>query len=587
MSSSGVPDPAASPSDASSPVRQDFIRQVVREDLASGKHSEIRTRFPPEPNGYLHIGHAKAICLDFGIAAEFGGRCNLRFDDTNPEKEDLAFVRAIEDDVRWLGFDWAELRHASDYFEVYYLAAEKLIRQGDAYVCDLTAEQVREYRGTLVAPGRDSPFRDRGVEENLDLFRRMRAGEFADGTRTLRAKIDMASGNMNLRDPALYRIKKVTHQNTGDAWPIYPMYDFAHALGDAVEGITHSLCTLEFEDHRPLYDWVVDRVDLAGTPELLAPLTARGVQNVAAKPRQIEFSRLNINYTVMSKRKLTQLVAEGLVDGWDDPRMYTLQGLRRRGYTPAALRLLVDRVGISKQNSVIDFSVLEGALRDDLDARAPRRMAVVDPLKLVLTNLPDGHAETLTFSNHPKDETQGTREVPFSRQLWIEREDFAEVPPKGWKRLIPGGEVRLRGAGIVRCDEVIKDDSGAIVELRGTLDPESRPGMDGANRKIKGTIHWVSAAHAVEAEVRLFDRLFTVEKPDDESTGKTYRDHLNPDSKRSVTGYVEPAAAAAAPEQAFQFERLGYFVADRYDHTTTRPVFNRSVTLRDTWAAGT
>ena len=587
MSSSGVSDPAAPPSDSSSPVRQDFIRQVVREDLASGKHTAIRTRFPPEPNGYLHIGHAKAICLDFGIAAEFGGRCNLRFDDTNPEKEDLAFVRAIEDDVRWLGFDWAELRHASDYFEVYYLAAEKLIGQGDAYVCDLTAEQVREYRGTLTEPGRNSPFRDRSVEENLDLFRRMRAGEFADGTRTLRAKIDMASGNMNLRDPALYRIKKVAHQNTGDAWPIYPMYDFAHALGDAVEGITHSLCTLEFEDHRPLYDWVVDRVDLAGNPDLLASLTARGLPNVAAKPRQIEFSRLNINYTVMSKRKLTQLVTEGLVDGWNDPRMYTLQGLRRRGYTPAALRLLVDRVGISKQNSVIDFSVLEGALRDDLDARAPRRMAVIDPVKLVLTNLPDGHAETLTFSNHPKDEAQGTREVPFSRQLWIEREDFAEVPPKGFKRLIPGGEVRLRGAGIVRCDAVIKDDSGVIVELRGTLDPESRPGMEGANRKIKGTIHWVSAAHAVAAEVRLFDRLFTVEKPDDESTGKTYRDHLNPDSKRSVTGYVEPAAATAAPEQAFQFERLGYFVADRYDHSAAAPVFNRSVTLRDTWAAGT
>ena len=587
MSSSGVSDPAASPSDTSSPVRQDFIRQVVREDLASGKHTAVRTRFPPEPNGYLHIGHAKAICLDFGIAAEFGGGCNLRFDDTNPEKEDLAFVRAIEDDVRWLGFDWAELRHASDYFEVYYLAAEKLIGQGDAYVCDLTAEQVREYRGTLTEPGRNSPFRDRGVEENLDLFRRMRAGEFADGTRTLRAKIDMASGNMNLRDPALYRIKKVTHQNTGDAWPIYPMYDFAHALGDAIEGITHSLCTLEFEDHRPLYDWVVDRVDLAGNPDLLASLTARGLPNVAAKPRQIEFSRLNINYTVMSKRKLTQLVAEGLVDGWDDPRMYTLQGLRRRGYTPAALRLLVDRVGISKQNSVIDFSVLEGALRDDLDARAPRRMAVIDPVKLVLTNLPDGHAETLTFSNHPKDEAQGTREVPFSRQLWIERDDFAEVPPKGFKRLIPGGEVRLRGAGIVRCDEVIKDDSGVIVELHGTLDPESRPGMEGANRKIKGTIHWVSAAHAVAAEVRLFDRLFTVEKPDDESTGKTYRDHLNPESKRSVTGYVEPAAATAEPEQAFQFERLGYFVADRYDHSAAAPVFNRSVTLRDTWAAGT
>jgi len=576
---------AVPPTDPATPARQDFIRQIVREDLASGKHASVRTRFPPEPNGYLHIGHAKAICLDFGIAAEFDGRCNLRFDDTNPEKEDLEFVRAIEDDVRWLGFDWAELRHASDYFDVYYRAARKLIEQGDAFVCDLTAEQVREYRGTLTEPGRNSPFRDRSVEENLDLFRRMRAGEFADGTRTLRAKIDMTSGNMNLRDPALYRIKQVAHQNTGDAWPIYPMYDFAHALGDAVEGITHSLCTLEFEDHRPLYDWVVDRVDLAGNPELLASLSERGLPVVAAKPRQIEFSRLNINYTVMSKRKLTQLVGEGLVDGWDDPRMYTLQGLRRRGYTPSSLRLLVDRVGISKQNSVIDFSVLEGALRDDLDARAPRRMAVVNPLKLVLTNLPEGHAETLVFANHPKDEAQGTREVPFSRQLWIEQDDFAEVPPKGWKRLIPGGEVRLRGAGIVRCDEVVKDDTGAIVELRGTLDPESRPGMEGANRKIKGTVHWVSAAHAVEAEVRLFDRLFVVEKPDDESTGKTYRDHLNPDSKRSVTGYVEPAAASAPSEQSFQFERLGYFVADRVDHTAARPVFNRSVTLRDTWAA--
>ncbi|MEN4902445.1 glutamine--tRNA ligase/YqeY domain fusion protein [Luteimonas sp. TWI1437] len=583
--SAGPIESAAPPTDAAAPVRQDFIRQIVRDDLASGRHTTVRTRFPPEPNGYLHIGHAKAICLDFGIADEFGGRCNLRFDDTNPEKEDLAFVRAIEDDVRWLGFDWAELRHASDYFEVYYLAAEKLIAQGDAFVCDLTAEQVRQYRGTLTEPGRNSPFRDRSVDENLDLFRRMRAGEFADGTRTLRAKIDMASGNMNLRDPALYRIKHLAHQNTGDAWPIYPMYDYAHALGDAVEGITHSLCTLEFEDHRPLYDWVVDRVDLAGHRELLASLSARGLPVVAGKPRQIEFSRLNINYTVMSKRKLTQLVADGLVDGWDDPRMYTLQGLRRRGYTPSSLRLLVDRVGISKQNSVIDFSVLEGALRDDLDARAPRRMAVIDPLKLVLSNLPEGHAETLTFPNHPKDEAQGTREVPFSRQLWIEREDFAEVPPKGWKRLVPGGEVRLRGAGIVRVDEVIKDADGAIVELRGTLDPESRPGMEGANRKVKGTIHWVSAAHAVEAEVRLYDRLFVVEKPDDESAGKTYRDHLNPDSKRSTTGYVEPAAAQAAPEQAFQFERLGYFVADRYDHATDRPVFNRSVTLRDVWAS--
>ncbi|PPT68275.1 glutamine--tRNA ligase/YqeY domain fusion protein [Xanthomonas arboricola] len=571
--------------DATAPAeKKDFIRQIVREDLASGKHTVIRTRFPPEPNGYLHIGHAKAICLDFGLASEFGGLCNLRLDDTNPAKEDPEFVVAIQDDVRWLGFEWAQLRHASDYFEVYYLAAEKLIRDGHAFVCDLSAEQVREYRGTLTEPGRNSPFRERSVEENLDLFRRMRAGEFPDGARTLRAMIDMASGNINLRDPALYRIKHVEHQNTGNAWPIYPMYDFAHSLGDAVEGITHSLCTLEFEDHRPLYDWCVDKVDLAAHPELLQPLLDKGLPREAAKPRQIEFSRLNINYTVMSKRKLTALVEEQLVDGWDDPRMYTLQGLRRRGYTPAAMRLFVDRVGISKQNSLIDFSVLEGCLREDLDAAAARRMAVVDPLKLVLTNLPEGHSETLSFSNHPKDESFGTREVPFARELWIEREDFAEVPPKGWKRLVPGGEIRLRGAGIARVDEVIKNDAGEIVELRGWLDPESRPGMEGANRKVKGTIHWVSAAHAVEAEIRLYDRLFSVEKPDDESEGKTYRDYLNPESKRSVRGYVEPSAAQAAPEQSFQFERTGYFVADRRDHSPATPVFNRSVTLRDTWA---
>ena len=565
--------------------KQDFIRQIVRDDLASGKHSAIRTRFPPEPNGYLHIGHAKAICLDFGIAEEFGGLCNLRFDDTNPEKEHPEFVQAIQDDVRWLGFEWASLRHASDYFGVFYLAAEKLIRQGDAYVCDLTAEQVREYRGTLTEPGRNSPWRDRSVEENLDLFRRMRAGEFADGTHTLRAKIDMASGNINMRDPALYRIKKVPHQNTGDAWPIYPMYDIAHALGDAIEGITHSLCTLEFEDHRPLYDWCVDRVDLAGNPELLAPLKEQDLPIEAAKPRQIEFSRLNINYTVMSKRKLTQLVAEGLVDGWDDPRMYTLQGLRRRGYTPGALRLFVDRLGVSKQNSVIDFSVLEGALRDDLDARAPRRMAVIEPLKLVLTNLPEGHEETLGFPNHPKDDSFGTREVPFSREVWIEQGDFAEVPPKGWRRLVPGGEVRLRGAGIIRCEEVVKDSDGQVIELRGTLDPESRPGMEGANRKVKGTIHWVGAARAVAAEIRLYDRLFSVPDPNDESDGKTYRDHINPDSRRSLRGWVEPAAAGVPSEQNVQFERQGYFVADRHDHRPDAPVFNRSVTLRDTWAA--
>ncbi len=577
--------PASPETPADSHEKRDFIRQIVREDLASGKHQAIKTRFPPEPNGYLHIGHAKSICLNFGIAGEFSGVCNLRFDDTNPAKEDPEYVAAIQDDVRWLGFSWNELRHASDYFQTYYLAAEKLIEQGKAYVCDLSAEEVRAYRGTLTEPGRPSPWRDRSVEENLDLFRRMRAGEFPDGARTLRAKIDMASGNINLRDPALYRIKHVEHQNTGNAWPIYPMYDFAHALGDSIEGITHSLCTLEFEDHRPLYDWCVDNVDFAHDDALTQPLVDAGLPREAAKPRQIEFSRLNINYTVMSKRKLMALVTEQLVDGWEDPRMPTLQGLRRRGYTPAAMRLFAERVGISKQNSLIDFSVLEGALREDLDSAAPRRMAVIDPVKLVLTNLPEGHEEQLTFSNHPKDESFGSREVPFAREVWIDREDFAEVPPKGWKRLVPGGEVRLRGAGIIRCDEVIKDADGTITELRGWLDPESRPGMEGANRKVKGTIHWVSAVHGVPAEIRLYDRLFSVANPDDESEGKTYHDYLNPESRRTVTGYVEPAAASAAPEQSFQFERTGYFVADRRDHTEAKPVFNRSVTLRDTWSA--
>ncbi|WMJ67899.1 glutamine--tRNA ligase/YqeY domain fusion protein [Stenotrophomonas sp. 24(2023)] len=577
--------PASPETSTDSHEKRDFVRQIVREDLASGKHQAIKTRFPPEPNGYLHIGHAKSICLNFGIAGEFSGVCNLRFDDTNPAKEDPEYVTAIQDDVRWLGFEWNELRHASDYFQVYYLAAEKLIAQGKAYVCDLSAEEVRAYRGTLTEPGRPSPWRDRSVEENLDLFRRMRAGEFPDGARTVRAKIDMASGNINLRDPALYRIKHVEHQNTGNAWPIYPMYDFAHALGDSIEGITHSLCTLEFEDHRPLYDWCVDNVDLPHDDALTAPLVDAGLPREAAKPRQIEFSRLNINYTVMSKRKLMALVTEQLVDGWEDPRMPTLQGLRRRGYTPAAMRLFAERVGISKQNSLIDFSVLEGALREDLDSAAARRMAVVDPVKLVLTNLPEGHEEQLTFSNHPKDESFGSRQVPFAREVWIDREDFAEVPPKGWKRLVTGGEVRLRGAGIIRCDEVVKDADGTITELRGWLDPESRPGMEGANRKVKGTIHWVSAVHGVPAEIRLYDRLFSVPNPDDESEGKTYRDYLNPESRRTVTGYVEPAAASAAPEQSFQFERTGYFVADRRDHSEATPVFNRSVTLRDTWSA--
>ena len=565
-------------------ARNDFIRQIVRDDLASGKHGAIRTRFPPEPNGYLHIGHTRAIWADFGIALEFGGVCNLRFDDTNPAREDPEYVRAIQEDVRWLGFEWAELRHASDYFEVFYLAAEKLIRDGHAFVCDLSAEQVREYRGTLTEAGRNSPFRERSVEENLDLFRRMRAGEFPDGARTLRAKIDMASGNINLCDPALYRIKHVEHQNTGGEWPIYPMYDYAHSLSDAIEGITHSLCTLEFEDHRPLYDWCVDRVDLAGHPELLQPLIARGLPNQAGKPRQIEFSRLNINYLVMSKRKLMALVQDGLVDGWDDPRLPTLQGIRRRGYTPASLRAFVERLGLSKQNAMIDYSVLEASVRDDLDASAPRRMAVLDPVRLVLTNVPEDHDEHVEFPNHPKDESFGRRQVPFSRELWIERDDFAEVPPKGFHRLVPGGEVRLRGIGIVRCEDVVKDGD-RIVALHCTLDADTRPGMAGADRKVKGTIHWVSAKHAVPAEVRLYDRLFSVADPDDDSDGKTYKDHLNPDSRRVVTAFVEPEAAGLPAEARVQFERLGYFVADRRDHQPGTPVFNRTVTLRDTWAA--
>ncbi len=571
--------------DEHAPVVTNFIRQIVLADQASGTHGgRVATRFPPEPNGHLHIGHAKAICLDFGIAREFGGTCNLRLDDTNPGKEDPAFVEGIKDSLRWLGYEWSELRHASDYFEVFYLAALKLIGDGKAYVDDLDAEQVREYRGTLTEPGRDSPFRTRSVEENIDLFRRMRAGEFADGSRTLRAKIDMASGNINLRDPALYRIRKVTHQNTGDTWPIYPMYDFAHSLSDALEGITHSFCTLEFEDHRPLYDWCVDNVDLPNHPELWRSLVEKGLSTTPSKPRQIEFARGNLSYTVMSKRKLLQLVDEHHVAGWDDPRMPTLAGVRRRGFTAAAIRTFWERAGLSKQNSMIDFGVLEACVREDLDARAPRRMAVLAPLKLVITNLAEDHAEMLTFPNHPKDASFGTREVPFSREVWIEREDFAEVPPKGFKRLIPGGEVRLRGVGIVRCEQVIKNASDAVIELHCTLDPESRHGMAGADRKIKGTIHWVSAKHAIEAEVHLYDRLFDAADPEDDSDGKTWLDHLNPRSRHSVKGYLEPSLRDAEPEQHFQFERIGYFVADRHDHSRERPVFNRAVTLRDTWS---
>jgi glutaminyl-tRNA synthetase len=566
------------------PRHNHFIRQIVTEDRASGKHDRVVTRFPPEPNGYLHLGHAKSICLNFGIAADFAGVCHLRFDDTNPSKEDIEYVEAIKNDVHWLGFDWDELRHASDYFGVLFECALKLIRDGKAFVCDLSADQQREYRGTLTEPGRNSPFHDRSVAENVDLFGRMRAGEFDDGAKTLRAKINMSSGNINLRDPTLYRIRKVTHQNTGDAWPIYPMYDFAHALSDAIEGITHSLCTLEFEDHRPLYDWCVQSVDLEHHPELTASLKIPGTHQPVSTPQQIEFARGNLDYTVMSKRKLIALVRDKLVDGWDDPRMPTISGTRRRGYPPAAIRNFWDRAGVTKQNSVIEYGVLENSVREELDASAPRRMAVIDPLKLVISNLLADHEESLTFSNHPKNETMGTRTVPFSRELWIEREDFMEVPPKGFHRLVPGGEVRLRGVGIVKCEKVEKDTSGNVQEVHCTLDAETRHGMPGADRKVKGTIHWVSAKHALAARIRLYERLFKVPNPDDDSDGKTYEDHLNPDSKRVVDGYVEASLNGVKPESSCQFERLGYFVADRYDHSAAKPVFNRTVTLRDSWA---
>ena len=562
-----------------------FIRQIVLDDRESNKHGGlVATRFPPEPNGYLHLGHGKSICLNFGIAREFGGRCNLRFDDTNPAKEDVEYVESIKADVRWLGFDWTELRHASDYFEVFYRCAEKLIRDGVAFVCDLSADQVREYRGTLTEPGRNSPWRDRSVAENLDLFRRMRAGEFADGAKTLRAKIDMTSGNINLRDPTLYRIRKVPHQNTGEAWCIYPMYDYAHCISDAVEGITHSLCTLEFEDHRPLYDWCLREIDLPGHPELVQPLLDAGLKTAASTPRQIEFARGNLDYTVMSKRKLMALVQDGLVAGWDDPRMPTLSGVRRRGFPPAAIRTFWERAGVTKQNSTIEFSVLESCVREVLDASSPRRFAVLDPLKLTITNLPEGHVEPLTFPNHPKNESFGTRNVAFARELWIEREDFMEVPPKGFHRLTPGGEVRLRGVGIVKCVEVEKDTGGNVTGVRCTLDADTRHGMPGAERKVKGTIHWVSARHAIAAEVRLYDRLFNVVNPDDDTDGKTYRDHLNPNSLRTVRGFIESSLADAKPEIAVQFERLGFFVADQRDHAPDKPVFNRTVTLRDSYA---
>jgi len=543
-----------------------FIRNIVKADLESGKHETVVTRFPPEPNGYLHIGHAKSICLNFGLAAEFGGRTNLRFDDTNPLKESEDYAQAIMDDVRWLGFAWDELHHASDYFGQLYEWALHLVREGRAYVDSQDAETIRATRGTLTEAGTNSPYRDRSVEENLDLFQRMRAGEFGDGEHVLRAKIDMAAPNINLRDPVLYRILHAPHHRTGDAWPIYPMYDWAHGQSDALEHITHSLCTLEFEDHRPLYEWFLEHIP--------AP----------ARPRQIEFARGNVNFTVMSKRRLRELVEEGHVDGWDDPRMPTLAGLRRRGFTPASIRRFWRDLGVSKSDSIIDMGVLENAVRDDLNETAPRAMAVLDPLKLVLTNFPEGETEWVDAPVHPQKPERGTRRVPVTRELWIERGDFMEDPPRKFFRLKPGGEVRLRNAFIVKCTDVVKDGDGNVVALHCELDPDSRSGMPGADRKVKGTIHWVSAEHGQAVEVRLYDRLFDVENPlADRDTD--YRTHLNPGSLEVVeSAWVEPSVLADGASDFHQFERTGYFVRDAAAETGDMPVFNRTVTLRDTWA---
>ena len=548
----------------------DFIREIVASDVAAGKDGgRVVTRFPPEPNGYLHIGHAKAMTLDFGIAAEFGGHCNLRFDDTNPVKEDVEYVDSIKDDVRWLGFDWQGREYyASDYYEQLYQLAEDLIRKGHAYVDSLSAEEIREYRGTLTEPGRNSPHRSRSSDENLDLFRRMRAGEFADGAHVLRAKIDMASPNLNMRDPVLYRIRHAHHHRTGDQWCIYPMYDFAHPLSDAIEGITHSLCTLEYEDHRPLYDWVVEK---AGTP---------------LRPRQYEFARLNLNYTVMSKRKLLQLVEQQHVKGWDDPRMPTLTGMRRRGYPPEAIRDFCTRIGVAKKENVIDISLLEHCVREDLNRRAPRVMSVLRPLRMVLTNYPEGQSEEMDVVNNPEDPAAGTRKVPFSRMLYIEQDDFMEDPPKKFFRLAPGREVRLRNAYLITCTDVVKDEAGAIVELHCTYDPATRGGGAPDGRKVKATLHWLSAAHAIDAEVRLYDRLFSVEDPDGTAakSGRDITEFLNPGSLEAVGGCkVEPAVAHAPAGTRYQFERLGYFAVDP-DSKPGAPVFNRTVSLKDTWA---
>jgi len=541
-----------------------FIRQIVAADVAAGKNGgRVQTRFPPEPNGYLHIGHAKAICIDFGIAEEFGGTCYLRFDDTNPGKEDVEYVEAIKRDVRWLGFDWGDrLTHASDYFPQLYEFALQLIRDGKAYVDHLSAEEIRAYRGTLTEPGRNSPYRDRSVEENLELFERMRRGEFDEGECVLRAKIDMASPNMNLRDPTLYRIRKIPHQRTGTEWCIYPLYDFAHTLSDALEGTTHSLCSLEFEDHRPLYEWFLDNLP------------------VPNRPQQIEFSRLNLAYTQMSKRRLRQLVEEGHVEGWDDPRMPTLSAFRRRGYTPESIRDFISRIGVTKKEKVIELGLLESSIRDDLNVRAERRFAVLDPLKVTLVNYPDDLVEWLEAANHPNRPELGTRQVPFSREILIERDDFMEDPPKKFHRLKPGGEVRLRYGYIIKCEEVVKDAAGRIVELKCTYDPATRSGSGEEVRKVKGTIHWVSARHAARAEARLYDRLFSVPFP----TGEDLAAELNPKSLEIVEAAIEPALAETAPESHYQFERIGYFFVDPVLSKPGKPVFNRTVTLRDSWA---
>ncbi|MFO7709098.1 MAG: glutamine--tRNA ligase/YqeY domain fusion protein [Desulfobacterales bacterium] len=556
------------PPEAGAPTN--FVKQIIEADLAVGKNSgRVVTRFPPEPNGYLHIGHAKSICLNFGLAQEFGGVCHMRFDDTDPAKESMEYVESIQQDVRWLGYDWQGKQFfASDYFEALYEFALDLIRRGKAYVDHLSADEIRGYRGTLTAPGRNSPYRERSIEENLDLFRRMRAGEFKDGECVLRARIDMASPNIVLRDPTLYRIKHMHHYRTGDAWCIYPMYDFTHCLSDMMEGITHSICTLEFENNRALYDWVLDSLE---TP---------------CHPQQIEFARLNLSYTVLSKRKLIELVERGVVSGWDDPRMPTISGYRRRGYTPEALRRFCDRIGVARADSTVDIGLLEHCLREDLNRRAPRAMAVLRPLKVTLVNYPEGREEELEAINNPEDPAMGSRRVPFSRELYIERADFLEDPPRKFFRLAPGREVRLRYAYFIRCEEVVKDPAnGEVTELRCTYDPATRGGDAPDGRKVQGTLHWVSAAHAVSAEVRLYDHLFTRENPGDVEAGRHFTDYLNPGSLEVLTDCrLEPGLAHAAPGSLFQFERVGYFCADLKESRPGRPVFNRAATLKDSWA---